>query len=53
LADSELEKSEKFKVAIEIVSGPAGVVGPVALGSIVNDDARIGFAEADASFAVF
>lgn len=51
-ADSALESTEKFQVGVTVVSGPAGVVGVSALGSIVNDDAQVGFATADAQFSV-
>lgn len=51
-ADSTLESTEKFQVGVTVVSGPAGVVGVSALGSIVNDDAQVGFATADAQFSV-
>lgn len=37
------ELTEKFKVGIEVLSGPAGVMGPPARGSILTDDASIGF----------
>jgi hypothetical protein len=45
--DSFLELTEKFLVGIEVLSGPAGVVGAEALGSIVNDDAEVGFRTSD------
>ena len=51
-ADNDLEITEKFVVAIEVLNGPAGVVGAEARGSIVNDDALIGFAEANAEILV-
>ncbi|MFW9616583.1 Calx-beta domain-containing protein [Aquabacterium sp.] len=45
-ADSVVEASEKYQVTISVVSGSAGVVVPSATGTIINDDALVGFASA-------
>jgi hypothetical protein len=42
--DSELEPGERFLVDFSVQSGPAGKVGPAAVGRIANDESSVQFA---------
>ncbi|OAN51297.1 Calx-beta domain-containing protein [Magnetospirillum moscoviense] len=50
-SDGAVERNEKYYVDIDVASGPAEVRGISAVGTIVNDDAFIGFASTDPASA--
>ena len=45
--DAAVENNETYLVDVEVVSGPAVVIVPQAVGTILNDDTSIGFSHAN------